>query len=79
MTKLSKGDLIINTDAASSSGKDSFSTNDLLKNLENYDPNKQCVNGLKTKVSWHVGDAVNALNQQSLHNMFFNGVGVWGN
>ena len=41
MTKLSKGDLIINTDAASSSGKDSFSTNDLLKNLENYDPNKQ--------------------------------------
>jgi hypothetical protein len=41
MTRLSKGDLIINTDAASSSGKDSFSSSELLKNLENYDPNKK--------------------------------------
>ena len=40
---------------------------------------KQCVNGLKTKVSCHVGEAVNALNQQSLHNLFFNGAGYWGN
>ena len=38
---------------------------------------KQCINGLKTQVSAHVG--INALNYTSLHTYYFNGAGYWGN